>query len=123
MFVHTNLKTMKKFILLAAVLGIATATYQPAKAQVSINVNIGTPSYYAPRSYNSYYVPARTVVYPRYHQRNVVVYRPQPYVQRNSYYSNYRPATRHYSAKRFEYNKHNKSFRNERGGGHGKGRH
>lgn len=118
---------MKKFILLAAAIGIASAIYQPVKAQVSINVNIGTPAYYG---YNSYYVPVepvyveRNVRYHRnynyYPKRNVIVYRAQPSHHRN-YYSSYRPANRYYSVKNGGYKHYNKSFKNSRG--HGKGRH
>lgn len=124
---------MKKFILLAAVLGIALAAHQPAKAQVSINVNFGTPSYYVPRSYNAYYVPARTVVYTNrnvnYHRnynyypnKNVAVYRSRPIAQRGSYYNNYR-ANSHYSVKNVNYKHYNKSFKHSNGNGHGKGKH
>jgi hypothetical protein len=118
---HKNLKTMKKLILVA-VLGIAAATYQPAKAQVSISLSIGTPSYYG---YNSYYEPAPVVYVERHHrnyypQRNVVVYRPQPVVRR-SYYTNYRPSNRYYSVKQVNYKHYNKS--NGHSKGHGRGRH
>ncbi len=120
---------MKKFILLTA-FAITAVIYQPAKAQVSINVNIGTPAYYG---YNSYYVPARPVVYVdrdvRYHRndnyypkRNVVIHRAQPIVRR-SYYSNYnRPANRYYNIRNVDYKHHNKSFKSN-GRGHGKGKH
>lgn len=65
---------MKKFILLAA-LGIAAASYQPAKAQVNVSINIGSQPQWGPRGYNyvdyyylpevqSYYhVPTRRFVY------------------------------------------------------------
>ncbi|WP_316784211.1 hypothetical protein [Pedobacter frigiditerrae] len=116
---------MKKLIVFA-MLGIASVAYQPAKAQVSINVNIGTPAYYG---YNTYYEPApvvyvdRNVRYHRnynyYPKRNVVVYRAQP--QRRTYYSSYRPVSRHYSVKNVSYKHYNKSFKHGRG--HGKGRH
>ncbi|KQC01155.1 hypothetical protein [Pedobacter sp. Hv1] len=65
---------MKKFILLAA-LGIAAASYQPAKAQVSVSINIGSQPQWGPRGYDyvdyyylpevqSYYhVPTRRFVY------------------------------------------------------------
>ncbi len=50
---------MKKFILLAA-LGIAVANYQPASAQVSVSINIGSQPQWGPRGYNYvdyYYLP------------------------------------------------------------------
>lgn len=50
---------MKKFILFAA-LGIAAATYQPAKAQLSVNINIGSQPQWGPRGYDYvdyYYLP------------------------------------------------------------------
>jgi len=65
---------MKKFILLA-MLGSALAIYQPAKAQVSVNINIGAQPQWGPRGYNyvdyyylpdiqSYYhVPSRQFIY------------------------------------------------------------
>ncbi|MFD0941132.1 hypothetical protein [Pedobacter boryungensis] len=112
---------MKKLIIVA-VLGIAAATYQPAKAQVSISLNIGTPNYYG---YNSYYTPPREVVYVERHhnyypKRNVVVYRAQPQTRR-TYYTNYRPANRYYSVKKVNYKHYNKP--NGHSKGHGRGRH
>ncbi|MFA6277547.1 MAG: hypothetical protein WC622_12400 [Pedobacter sp.] len=112
---------MKKLILLA-VLGIVAATYQPAKAQVSISLNIGTPTYYG---YNSYYTPPREVVYVErshkyYPKRSVVVYRAQPVVHR-SHYRNYRPANRYYSVKQVNYKHYYKS--NGHSKSHGRGRH
>jgi hypothetical protein len=119
---------MKKLIVFA-MLGIASVAYQPVKAQVSINVNIGTPAYYG---YNTYYEPARPVVYVErdvyhrnynyYPKRNVVVYRPQP-VHRRVYYNNYRPSNRYYSVRSVNYKHYNKSFKHSNGRGHGKGRH
>ena len=65
---------MKKFILLAA-LGIAAATYQPANAQVSVSINLGSQPQWGPRGYDyvdyyylpevqSYYhVPTRKFIY------------------------------------------------------------
>lgn len=65
---------MKKFILLAA-LGIAAATYQPARAQLNVSINIGSQPQWGPRGYNyvdyyylpevqSYYhVPTRKFIY------------------------------------------------------------
>ncbi|MBB2145101.1 hypothetical protein GM921_06385 [Pedobacter sp. LMG 31464] len=112
---------MKKFIILA-VLGIAAATYQPAKAQVSVSLNIGTPTYYG---YDSYYEPAPVVYVERHHrnyypQRNVVVYRSQPSIRR-SYYTNYRRENSYYSVKGGNYKNYNKSYKH--GKGHGKGKH
>ena len=72
--VHAKSKIMKKFILIAAV-GLASALYQPAKAQVSLSINIGAQPQWGPRGYdyvdyyylpdiNSYYyVPTRQFVY------------------------------------------------------------
>lgn len=74
MLVHTKSKIMKKFILIVAV-GLASALYQPAKAQVSLNINIGLQPQWGPRGYNYvdyyylpeinsyYYVPSRQFVY------------------------------------------------------------
>lgn len=65
---------MKKFILLAA-LGIAAVSYQPAKAQVSLSINIGSQPQWGPRGYNHvdyyylpeiqsyYHVPTRKFIY------------------------------------------------------------
>lgn len=65
---------MKKFIFLA-MLGGAFAIYQPAKAQVSVNINIGAQPQWGPRGYDyvdyyylpdvqSYYhVPTRQFIY------------------------------------------------------------
>ena len=50
---------MKKFILLAA-LGIAAATYQPAKAQINVSINLGSQPQWGPRGYDYvdyYYLP------------------------------------------------------------------
>ena len=87
---------MKKFILLA-VLGIAAASYQPAKAQVSVSINIGSQPQWGPRGYDyvdyyylpevqSYYhVPTRRFVYL---ERNKWVHRkalPSKYRRYNLY--------------------------------------
>lgn len=65
---------MKKFILLVAI-GMASALYQPAKAQISVNINIGAQPQWGPRGYDYvdyyylpeiqsyYYVPTRQFVY------------------------------------------------------------
>lgn len=65
---------MKKFILMALVAS-AAAIYQPAKAQVSVNINIGAQPQWGPRGYDyvdyyylpeiqSYYnVPTRQFIY------------------------------------------------------------
>jgi hypothetical protein len=84
---------MKKFIVLAAI-GIAAAIYQPVKAQVSVNINIGsTPNpYYAyPTVYSNHYIPARNYVY---------VERNRPKVYR-SYYV--RPGYRNYTVQHANY--------------------
>lgn len=115
---------MKRLILLASI-AIAAIVSQPAKAQVSINVNIGARPYYTPTYYNGYYVPARTVVYgpPAVYHRPVVYHK--RYVAHRSYYtptrvyhsSYYRPAPRHYTVKHVKYHG------NKHGNGHGRGRH
>ncbi len=65
---------MKKFILLAA-LGITAASYQPANAQVSVSINIGSQPQWGPKGYNHveyyylpevqsyYHVPTRKFIY------------------------------------------------------------
>jgi hypothetical protein len=95
---------MKKLIFVA-VLAIAASIYQPAKAQVSINVNIGARPYYTP-NYYAYtdYVPVR-----HYAPRTVIVSRPV-YAPTRYYYSS-RPVSKHYIK---SYQKHGK--------GHSKGR-
>lgn len=120
---------MKKFILLAA-LGIAAATYQPASAQVSINVNIGIPAHYG---YNNYYAPNRPVVYldrsvrynnNYYPKRNIAVYRTQPVVQHRSYFANHKNTNKAYSVKQVKYKNYNNKFnKDSHGRGHGKGKH
>ncbi|MDQ7948210.1 MAG: hypothetical protein REI78_01295 [Pedobacter sp.] len=118
---------MKKLILLALV-AIASVSYQPAKAQLSVSINIGSRPHYVPAYYDSYYAyaPARRVVYTRpvvYH-RPVVVYQPKRYVSYRSYspsrvyHTSYRrPVYRSYSVKHVNYNGH------KFGKGHGRGRH
>lgn len=65
---------MNKLILMALV-ACATAIYQPAKAQVSLQINIGSQPNWGPRGYNHvdyyylpevqsyYYVPTRQFIY------------------------------------------------------------
>ncbi|RZL49317.1 MAG: hypothetical protein EOP00_07285 [Pedobacter sp.] len=119
---------MKKFIVMALVAS-AAAIFQPAKAQVSVSLNIGTQPRYVPAGYysdyyaqpvvhRSYYAPAPRYVYvERNNWRKKSYYKPAR-VSR-SYYS--RPATRYYSVKQANYKNYNKSFKH--GKGHGKGRH
>ncbi|TKC10390.1 hypothetical protein FA048_09375 [Pedobacter polaris] len=114
---------MKKFILLA-MLGIALAVYQPAKAQVSLSINIGSQpryesygyytDYERPVVHHTYYAPAPRYVYVDRHKK---YYKPTR-VYRSSYS---RPSTRYYSVKQNNYKHYNKSFKH--GKGHGKGRH
>ena len=105
---------MKKFILVAAVIGITTAVYQPTSAQVRINVNIGTPPVY---NYQPNYVSQRPVVYVNQNSRNyrndhyypkrrVVVYNVQPSHYRSA---KYRKAKHYYSGKNVGYDRHQKS--------------
>ena len=80
---------MKKLVLLASI-ALAMVVYQPVKAQISLNVNIGPrqPVYYAPQT--EYAIPARNA----YHYRRVVTARTM-YVPVRSYRSHYaRPAYR-----------------------------
>jgi hypothetical protein len=59
MLSHTNVNIMKK-LLLIAVLGIGSLAAVPAKAQVSLSVNIGLQPDWGPRGYNHvdyYYLP------------------------------------------------------------------
>lgn len=104
---------MKKLILLA-VFAIAATTYQPAKAQVSISLNIGPRPYYVP-SYHSYttyhYAPARKV----YVQPRKVYYASRTYhtshvrhIPTRIYHTSYRPAYRHIAIKhdRYRENRH-----------------
>jgi hypothetical protein len=103
-------KIMKKLIFVA-VLAIAASIYQPAKAQVSINVNIGARPYYQPNyySYTSYEVPVRRYYAPR----TVVVHRPV-YAPARYYYSP-RAVNKHYVK---SYQKHGKGH--FKGRGHGR---
>jgi hypothetical protein len=105
---------MKKLILLASI-ALAAAVYQPVKAQVSVNINIGARPYYEPRYYvapPAYYVPARV-----HHHRTVVVQRPV-YVQPRMYRS-------HYAGPKYRY--HPVKYHHKHGRGHhrenGRGRH
>jgi hypothetical protein len=116
---------MKKLILLASV-AIAVIAYQPAKAQVSLSINIGSaPSYYEPDyyGYRTYYAPVRTVVY----RQPVVYHRPVVYHKRyvnyktayapsRVYHTSYsRPVNRYYIVKGPKNNGHG-----NRGRGHGR---
>lgn len=108
---------MKKLILLASI-AISAIVYQPAKAQVSLNINIGARPYYTPVHYytapnyvyveqpryvqRSHYVPARRVVV----ARPVHYARPQVYSTKHTSYR----VMKHKAPK--HYGKH-----------HGRGRH
>lgn len=120
-----NLNVMKKLILLALLVA-GFATYQPAKAQVSLNINIGAqPSYY-PTGYNNttyykqpyvqrvHYVPARKYVYKNGKHYNKRSYRPI-IVQRTNYN---RPVNRYYSVKKESHKQHNKAYKHNKD--HGK---
>lgn len=111
---------MKKFILVAAVIGITTAFYQPLRAQVSINVNIGTPPIY---NYQPSYVSQRPVVYVNqnvrshyndhyYPKRKVVVYNVRPNIYRSA---KYRKGNNYYTFKNVDYDHHNRSVKHLKG--------
>ena len=119
---------MKKFIVMALVAS-AAAIFQPAKAQVSVSLNIGTQPRYLPAGYfldyyerpvvvhRSYYAPAPRNVYEERNKWRKKSYHKPARISR-SYYS--RPATRYYNVKQVNYKNYNKSFKN--GKGHRKGR-
>ena len=123
-----NLNVMKKLILLVLLVA-GFATYQPAKAQVSLNINIGAqPSYYStgynystyyrkPYVQKTYYVPAREYVYINNKHHNNKSYRPVV-LQRGNYN---RPVNRYYGVKKEHYKQYNKAYKHSKG--HGKGRH
>jgi hypothetical protein len=104
---------MKKLILVA-MLAIAASIYQPAKAQVSINVNIGARPYYTPSYYThtSYYAAPRYAYYPH---RNVIVHR--SYVPTRYYRTYSRPQSRYYVK---SYAKHGNGHFKFKGKGHGR---
>lgn len=82
---------MKKFILLVA-LGMAAASYQPAKAQVSLSINIGSQPQWGPRGYDYvdyYYLPE---IHSYYHvpSRRFVYLERNKWVHRKSLPSRYR---------------------------------
>jgi hypothetical protein len=124
-YTQVKLYIMRKFIVMALVAS-AAAIYQPAKAQVSLSVNIGTQPRYgyytdyypAPIVHRTYYAPATRYVYvDRSNYRHKKYYRPtQTY---RSYYI--RPSVRYYDVKQGNY-KHYNHFA-KHGRGHGKGRH
>lgn len=121
---------MKKLILLALL--ITASIFKPAKAQVSLSVNIGSRPYYQPVYYQShpsyvyvtepryversYYAPARRVVVSKsYYNARPRVYR-NTKVYRTNYY---RSAPRHHVVKH-----HGKGPKHFAHNGHGKrGRH
>ena len=118
---------MKKFILMA-LMASAIAIYQPAKAQVSLNINIGAQPRYvsdvyyadyypAPVVHRSYYTPSPRYVYVERNYGHKKHYRPAKVYR--SYYS--RPATRYYNVKHVNYKHYNKAHKHGRG--HGRGRH
>ncbi len=94
-----------KQLLLVAMLAFGASLYQPANAQVSINVNIGArPQYYEP---TGYYAPVRY-----YSPRTVVVHRPAYTASR--YYYTSKNSNRHYYK---NYNKQGKGHYKGRGRG------
>lgn len=117
---------MKKLILLATL--FTAVIFQPAKAQVSINVNIGSTPYYQPVYYQThpnyvyvsqpryvnrtYYTPVRRVVSSR------TYYHAPPRVYRTTkvYRSNYNRGPKHHFVK--HHHKGPKHFAK-----HGRGRH
>lgn len=112
---------MKKFILMALVASVV-AIYQPAKAQVSLNINIGAqPRYVSDVYYSNYY--GRPLVHRSY-------YAPPTryvYVDRNDghkkYYRSAKVYRSNYSQKVKQVNyKHDNKFY-KHGKYHGKGRH
>jgi hypothetical protein len=105
---------MIKLILLATV-AIAALIYQPANAQVSLNVNIGTrPNYYAPAPQYVYVDQPRYIRPAYYPTRTVVVAQPRYYARPRVYRSNYRS----YHVTKFKGGKPHKGH----GHGHGRGR-
>ena len=108
-----------------ALVASAAAIYQPAKAQVSLSVNIGTQprygyytDYYAvPVVQRTYYAPA-----PRYVYVDRNNYRNKKYYKRSNVYRSYysRPTTRYYNVKQSNYKHYNKFAKH--GKGRGKGR-
>ena len=122
---------MKKFILMALV-AVAAAIYQPAKAQVSLSVNIGAQprygfynDYYArpvayysrPVVHRTYYAPAPRVVYVKHHNKsNRRYYTPGRRAVSRTYN---RPSTRYYNVKQVHYKNNKHAYKH--GKGHGKG--
>ena len=90
---------MKKLILMALV-AVAAAIYQPAKAQVSLNINIGAQPRYIPvgYTYESYYEPVVRRTY----------YAPVRHVVTKHYY---KPVTRHVYVKDNNWNRGNRVYR------------
>ena len=120
---------MKKLILMALV-AVAAAIYQPAKAQVSLNINIGAQprygfynDYYArPVVHRTYYAPAPRVVYVKHHNNsNRRYYAPGRRVVSRSYN---RPSTRYYNVKQVHYKNNKHAYKHGKGNekGNGKGR-
>lgn len=110
-----NLTSMKRLILLA-MLGIASSLAPTAKAQVSINVNIGSQPRWAPVYYEEVaYQPVVT----RYYTPVRTHYRPAPV-----HYSSPRHYTRHRTNK-VKYINHYNAPRHHKykGRGHGKKQH
>ena len=113
-----------------ALVASAAAIYQPAKAQLSVSINVGSPrpiyynDYYAqPVVHRTYYTPAPRYVYvDRNNYRHKKHYTPAR-VYRSSYnrsaYS--RPVNRYYNVKQVNYKQLHKFAKHGRG--HGKGRH
>ena len=82
---------MKKFILMVLVAS-ATAIYQPAKAQVSLNVNIGLQPNWGPRGYDhvDYYYLPETESYYHVPTKRFIYMERNRWVQRKALPSKYR---------------------------------
>ena len=108
----------------------ATAIYQPAKAQVSLQINIGSQPNWGPRGYDhvDYYyrksLPARYRNYDLYQGRKIVINEQRPYLQHHVYQSNYtRQNVRYAKNRRNDYQSYNTHERNDKRNKHDKGNH
>ena len=118
---------MKKLILFALL--ITAAIYQPAKAQVSLSINVGTRPYAQPIYYSDpqyvYVAQPRHVYRTHYVQprRKVIVARPvyysnhRVYETRRVYRNDYRNAPRYHKVKHHG-NGHHKHFAKHKRGRH-----
>lgn len=129
-----NLIIMKKLLIISAIVGIVALTSNQSKAQVSLNVNIGTQPAWVPSGYESvnyyylpevnsyYYVPQRQFVYLNGNRWTRSRYLPTRYrgydlnrsrkvvVYGNSPY-------RSYNTHRVKYSNHGNVYRSSYGGG------